>query len=454
MRDDSTAGPPRQAASPGRPKKKESGNSSRGRAGGSKSSGKKSSGRSSKNGARRGASANRRSSGSVSKNGKGATSRSKSAGAAAPKAKEADADPQRFRPVQVLGEDGHLVSDATLEETPAMLLDLYRGMVKIRVLDGRMLNLQRQGRIGFYGQSTGQEAAIVGSAAAATKEDWIVPALREMGVAVYRGYPLNLLVTQLAGKAGEVSQGRQMPCHFSWRAGKFVSMSSVIGTQIPHAAGMARGMQIRGEQSAVLGFLGDGATSSSDFHCGLNFAGVWRSPVVFLCQNNQWAISVPFDKQTASDSIAVKADAYGMPGVRVDGNDVLAVYRETHKALGRARSGGGPTLIEALTYRRTGHSSSDDPTRYRSDEEVATWEKRDPVERLRRFLEFEGVLTKGQHDEMEEEMHREISEATQAVEKLEDPAAESLFEDVFADVTAQLEDQRSGYLHYRNSKPS
>jgi pyruvate dehydrogenase E1 component alpha subunit/2-oxoisovalerate dehydrogenase E1 component alpha subunit len=350
--------------------------------------------------------------------------------------------------VRILGEDGRLVSGAELPCGEEKILELFQGMLRVRVTDTRMLNLQRQGRIGFYGQCTGQEAAIIGSAAAIEEDDWVVPALREAGVAMYLGLPFPQMIAQLAGKAAEISKGRQMPCHHSFRAGHFVSMSSVIGTQIPHAAGIARAAQIRGDRCAVLGYLGDGATSASDFHSGLNFAAVWKSPVVFFCQNNQWAISVPFEKQTASASVAAKAGAYGMPGLRVDGNDALAVFQVTRDALRVAREGGGPALVEALTYRRLGHSSSDDPDRYRDPAEVAAWERRDPIERLRTFLRAKGLLDPAAEEAMEEEIHQQISDAVREVEKMSDPDPSSLVEDVFAEVTPQLREQREGLLGY------
>src|SRR5262245_14664787 len=224
-------------------------------------------------------------------------------------------------------ETSTLSEQTSAELTDERLLKMYRTMALIRVLDQRMLNLQRQGRIGFYGTATGQEAAVVGSAAALEDHDWIFPALREGGAALHRGYPLERLICQLIGNAGECSLGRQMPCHYSFREGGYVSVSSVIGTQIPQATGAAMAARIRKDPVVVMGYLGDGATSATDFHTALNFAAVFAAPVVFLCQNNQWAISVPFSKQTASEGVAVKAEAYGMPGVAVDGNDLAAVYQ-------------------------------------------------------------------------------------------------------------------------------
>ena len=365
-------------------------------------------------------------------------------GPRAPSSEEVDSE----APIQRIRPDGRVVDGQTVDLAPDRLESLFRGMLRIRVLDARMLNLQRQGRIGFFGQCTGQEAAIVGSAAAARPEDWVLPALREAGVALFRGYPIRTLLAQLAGRASEVSQGRQMPCHHSFRAGNFVSMSSVIGTQLPHAAGIARAAQIRGDDVAVVGYLGDGASSSSDFHSALNFAAVWKAPVLFFCQNNQWAISVPFSKQSATKSVAEKAAAYGMPGIRVDGNDVVAVLEETTRALDSVRSGDGPVLLEALTYRRLGHSSSDDPTRYREDAEVEKWKARDPIERLRLYMRREGLLDQAQEDRVEEEIHQEISAAVESMERDESPSLESLVDDVFVERSVALQEQIRALMAY------
>src|SRR5437773_4367184 len=278
------------------------------------------------------------------------------------------------------------------ESPPEDLIRLFRHMLRMRVLDQRMLSLQRQGGIGFYGTATGQEAAVTGSAYALRPTDWVFHALREMGVSLWRGTTVREIVCQLIGNQGDVLIGRQMPCHFSDRKVLTVAWSSVIGTQLPQAMGAAWAARILKHDTVCMGYLGDGASSSSDFHAAANFAGVFRVPVVFFCQNNQWAISVPLSQQTASESIAIKSKAYGFPGVRVDGNDLLAVIAATREAVARARRGEGPTLIEAVTFRMGGHSSSDDPTRYREAELVGVWERRDPLARLRVWLESSGVL--------------------------------------------------------------
>src|SRR5437773_6507522 len=256
---------------------------------------------------------------------------------------------------------------------------LQRHMVRMRLLDQRMLSLQRQGRIGFYGMATGQEASVTGSAYPLRASDWIFHALRETGVCLWRGTTTRELVCQLIGNSGDVLIGRQMPMHFSDRRVNSVAWSSVIGTQLPQAVGAAWAAKLQKRDDVCVGYIGDGGTSIGDFHAAMNFAAVYRVPCVIFCQNNQWAISVPLSQQTASSSIAIKAVAYGMPGVRLDGNDLLAVISAMREAVDRARSGGGPTLVESVTFRIGGHSSSDDPTRYRSAELVEQWERRDPV---------------------------------------------------------------------------
>ncbi len=240
-------------------------------------------------------------------------------------------------PFQILDAKGRVVDGQRVPDLgDEKLVHLYESMRCIRLTDERMMNLQRTGRIGFYGTATGQEASTLGTVAALDKQDWVFPALREAGAAIYRGMPLDNFVAQLVGNAGDVTLGRQMPCHFSFREGGYVSMSSVIGTQIVHAAGVAIAAKIRGDDTVVMGYMGDGATSSNDFHSGLNFAAVKKAPVVFICQNNHWAISVPVAKQMASGGIAIKARGYGMPGVRVDGNDLLAVYQVSREAVTNA----------------------------------------------------------------------------------------------------------------------
>ncbi len=321
------------------------------------------------------------------------------------------------------------------------LLFLFRTMVKVREFDRRMLILQRQGRIGFYGSILGQEAATVGSVAAVQDRDWIFPALREGAAAIMRGLPLEEAVAQLIGNTLDRAKGRQMPCHYTYAQGHYYGMSSVVGTQITHAVGAAIAAQIRGDDIAVLGYLGDGATSTNDFHAGMNFAGVRQAPVVLFCQNNQWAISVPPGTQTASETLAQKGKGYGIPYARVDGNDVLAVHAVTAQAADRARSGGGPTFIEAVTYRRLGHSSSDDATRYRDEEEVVRWEQRDPVDRFRLYLDRRGLWDQDKDDALMDEIAAQVNEAIAKAEEYGPPGPETLITDVYEHPTAAQREQ-------------
>jgi pyruvate dehydrogenase E1 component alpha subunit/2-oxoisovalerate dehydrogenase E1 component alpha subunit len=257
-----------------------------------------------------------------------------------------------------------------------------------------------------------------------------------------RGFPLATYLAQVYGNAGDVLKGRQMPSHMSGKQVNQVSWGSCIGTQVPQAVGAAWAAKMRGDRAVVLGFLGDGATSEPDFHNGMNFAAVFKTPCVLICQNNHWAISVPAARQTASRTIAVKGRAYGIPSLRIDGNDVLAVWRAVKDAADRARAGGGPTFIEALTYRIGAHSTSDDPSRYRTQEEVELWMKRDPLARLRRYLVQRGLLDDARDAALEEELNALIAAAIEAVERFGPPARETLFDDVYAELPWHLREQR------------
>jgi pyruvate dehydrogenase E1 component alpha subunit len=348
--------------------------------------------------------------------------------------------------VRLLEDDGTVAKGKDPNLSRDTLLFLYEQMVQVREFDRRMLMLQRQGRIGFYGPILGQEAATVGSVAALEPRDWIFPALREGAAAMMRGLSLTEAINQLIGNGADRCKGRQMPCHYTYKEGHYYGMSSVIGTQMSHAVGAAMAARIRGDDVVVLGYLGDGATSANDFHCGMNFAAVYRSPCVLFCQNNQWAISVPISKQSASETLAMKGKAYGMPFVRVDGNDVLAVYSVTKAAAERARAGDGPTFVEAVTYRRLGHSSSDDPTRYRDEAEVKLWEKKDPVDRFRVYLTKRGLWDDTKEAAFKEDIAQRVNAAIAAAEANGPPADETLVTDVYAHVTPQLKAQLADVL--------
>jgi pyruvate dehydrogenase E1 component alpha subunit len=341
-----------------------------------------------------------------------------------------------------LRDDGSVDPDLDPGLDAGAHLSLFKKMVLLRALDEKALNLQRAGRIGFYAGAAGQEAIEIGSGFALREGDWIFPSYRDQGAALLHGYPLGMLVGQLFGNSLDATKGRQMPNHWCDRAARVVSVSSPVATQLPQAVGTAYAAGLRGEKVAVVAYFGDGGSSTGDFHVAMNFAGVFKTPNVFFCSNNQYAISMPFAKQTASGSIAVKAAAYGFPGVRVDGNDVLAVVRVTRDALERARGGLGPTLIEALTYRMGGHSTSDDPTRYRSGEEVEAWRRKDPVFRFAAFLKRQGLLDESASMAAGEEARAEVQRAVAACEAAPPVPPESLVEDVYAEMPWHLREQR------------
>ncbi len=359
------------------------------------------------------------------------------------------ADPSVIR---VLREDGSL--DPTND--PRLSLDevvsLYRAMVRTRLLDERLTAIQRQGRIGFHIGSLGEEAAILGSAYALRPNDWLFPCYREFGAALLRGMPLQRSVDNMFGNKNDPAKGRQMPDHYCFRQARVTSISSPIGTQITQAVGFAWAARLRKDDLVALSYFGDGATSSAEFHNGLNFAGVFKAPVVLLCRNNGWAISVPTERQTASAGFADKGVAYGIPGVRVDGNDIFAVVEVTRAAVARAARGEGPTLIEALTYRLSGHSTSDDPKAYRPEAWLEPWRRLDPVLRLRRYLDHHAGWSDARDKEIEAEIDAELRAAVAAAEATDPPSLESMFDDVFAEPPWHLVEQRRALVAGQRAK--
>jgi pyruvate dehydrogenase E1 component alpha subunit len=331
--------------------------------------------------------------------------------------------------LSILDSDGNL--DTALEPKLADtdLRSLYRSMLLGRRLDERMVRLQRQGRIGTFAPTKGQEAAQVGSIYTLRPTDWMVPSFRETAAMIWRGWPIEKLLLFFSG---HLEGGQPAPEQHD------LPITIPVATQLPHAVGLAYAAQYRGDDVVVMAYFGDGATSEGDFHEAMNFAGVWHVPVVFVCQNNQWAISVPLKKQTHSRTIAQKALAYGLPGIQVDGNDVLAVYAATREAVERARAGDGPTLIECVTYRLGVHTTADDPTKYRSDLEVAMWEQKDPLTRFRAYLEKRNLLEEG----IEQRVDDEIAEAVRRFEAT--PPADPLvmFDHAYAELPPDVQAQR------------
>jgi len=324
------------------------------------------------------------------------------------------------------------------EET---LLKGYRAMLTVRLLDERMVTLQRQGAISFALSSFGEEACAVAGAAALEQEDWIYPQYREAGVMFYRGCSLQEYMNQMFGNGEDPFLGRQMPNHFGARRLNVVTVSSPIATKIPHAAGCAYAMLLQEEPHVALAYFGEGATSEGDFHAGLNFAAVRRAPAIFFCRNNGYAISTPVKEQFASDGVAPKGIGYGVKTFKIDGNDFFAVCETVKEAKRLCLAGEGPVLIEALTYRLGAHSTSDDPTRYRSAEEVEEHKKRCPLLRLRRYLEKQRLWDEQKEAVFISETQNGITKAIQTAKKSAPPPLHTLFEHIYKEVPEPLREQ-------------
>lgn len=316
----------------------------------------------------------------------------------------------------------------TLDETKA----LYADMVEARVYDEKSMAMQRQGRLATYAPFRGQEAAQIGAAAAIAPGDWVAGTYRDAALNWKAGYPWRLLIL---GRTGD-ERGGEVPDDVN-----VMPPSITVGGHMIHAVGMAWAEKLKGTRRIALTSFGDGATSEGDFHEAMNFAAVYETPTVFFCQNNGWAISYPTDEQTRTESIAEKADAYGMPGVRVDGNDVVAVLVAVREAAERARAGKGPSLVEAVTYRVGPHTTADDPGRYRDDAEVQMWESRDPLERVRRLLERSGAWDAKWQDYLESEASNRIEAAVTWAEAIAEPPAAEMFNRMFAEPTPALAEQ-------------
>lgn len=348
--------------------------------------------------------------------------------------------------IRVLADDGSLDPRLDPRLSESEVVEIYRWMVTTRQFDERLTALQRQGRIGFHVGSLGEEAAIIGSAFAMRKSDWVFPCYREWGAALMRGLTVQKFMDNMFGNANDTVQGRQMPNHITSRETGFTSVSSPVGTQITQAVGFSWGAKIDGKDVASLVYFGEGGTSSTDFHSGMNFAGVFKVPVVFLCRNNGWAISVPAERQTATRTFAEKAAAYGIQGVRVDGNDIFAMVSVVREAVRRGSQGLGPTLVEAVTYRMGGHSTSDDPNRYRGTDALKHWAERDPLERMRQYLERKKLWDDKKEQALIAEIDQGFRAAVAIAEKTPAPPLESIFEDVYEKAPWHLQEQRAELL--------
>jgi len=338
--------------------------------------------------------------------------------------------------IRVLDEDGAVVGDVP-DLDDEELVEMYREMRLGRHFDERAVSLQRQGRMGTYAPQSGQEASQVGSVHALRDEDWLFPSYREHVAAYAHGVDLASTLRYWMGDERGNSRAEGV---------NVFPIAVPIGTQIPHATGVAWGAKLKGDDTIALVNFGDGATSEGDFHEGLNFAGVFDTPTVFLCNNNQWAISVPRERQTASETIAQKADAYGFDGVQVDGMDPLAVYRASEAAVDKARDPADvearPTLVEAVQYRFGAHTTADDPSVYRNEEEVERWKRRDPIPRLERFLRDTGRLDDERVDAIEQGIEDEVAEAVEEAEATGRDDPEAMFDYLFEETPERVREQR------------
>ncbi len=344
--------------------------------------------------------------------------------------------------LQILQPDGSLHKEAKepdLDKDTATRI--YDTMEYIRVLDERMIGAQRQGRISFYLASTGEEAAAVASAAALSDNDMIMSQYREQGALAYRGYTTSQFMNQMFSNKADPNKGRQMPIHYGDKPLNFMTISSPLGTQIPQASGYAYGQKMAGNDAVTICYFGEGAASEGDFHAGLNMAAVLNCPVIFFCRNNGYAISTPAEEQFAGDGIASRGIGYGVKTIRVDGNDPLAVYAATQKARELALAENCPVLIEAMTYRLAAHSTSDDPTGYRSREEEDKWREKDPIQRMAKWLEKKGWYDEAANKKLIEKSRQDVLAALKEAEKIDVCPIDDIVTDVYDEVPWHLKEQ-------------
>lgn len=352
---------------------------------------------------------------------------------------------QRFqiKRLAILNEHGEVDSKLEPQLSEQQLKKMFEDMIRVREFDARSISLQRQGRMGPYASSLGQEAIHVGSAQAMAPTDWAVPSFREQGVFFSRGIKATTLFLFFMG----TEEGNRLP-----RKTSTLPYSVPCATQILHAVGIGMAAKIKKDPIGVVAYFGDGATSEGDFHEAMNFAGVYQTSTVFLCQNNQWAISTPLSEQTASPTIAQKAIGYGLEGLQVDGNDIFAVYRSTQEALKKARLGKGPTLLECVTYRMEAHTTSDDPSRYRDEQALQPWLAKDPIDRFEKYLLNKGFLQKGERNRIQEKLAEELKkQAAEAEEICRRLSPDEMFTYMYTRMPEILRPQMEEVLHHAAS---
>ncbi|MDX1475675.1 MAG: thiamine pyrophosphate-dependent dehydrogenase E1 component subunit alpha [Reinekea sp.] len=356
---------------------------------------------------------------------------------------------------KLLKQDGTLYQGAAEPEfDESWAVKLYQDLVFTRVLDERMVNAQRQGRIPFYLASLGEEAASVGSTAALKDQDMIFAQYREQGALRFRGFTAEQFMDQCFSNERDLGKGRQMPIHYGSKALNYMTISSPLATQIPQAAGYSYGQKLQGNDAVTICYFGEGAASEGDFHAGLNMAAVLKCPTIFLCRNNGYAISTPAEEQFKGDGVASRGIGYGINTIRVDGNDLLAVFVATQMAREYALANNAPVLIEAMSYRLGAHSTSDDPTGYRSKEEEAKWAKKDPILRYKHWLTQKGWWDDNKEKALYSEYREEILAQMKAAEKRPVPTLDHLITDVYDEPTEQLKQQLTDLKQHVRKYPN
>ncbi|XP_024983961.1 2-oxoisovalerate dehydrogenase subunit alpha 2, mitochondrial-like [Cynara cardunculus var. scolymus] len=346
---------------------------------------------------------------------------------------------------RVLNDNGQPILDGdSVKISKELAVKMYTNMVTLQVMDTIFYEAQRQGRISFYLTTIGEEAINIASAAALNYNDFVFPQYREPGVLLWRGFTLQDFADQCFGNKNDNGKGRQMPIHYGSRKHNYFTVASTVGTQIPHAVGAAYSLKMEKQDACTVTYFGDGGSSTGDFHAALNFAAVMEVPVIFFCRNNGWAISTPINDQLRSDGIVVRGKAYGVPSIRVDGNDALAIYSAVHKARKMAIEEQTPVLIEALTYRAGHHSTSDDSTKYRPVDEIERWRgDQNPLKRFRKWIETKGWWSDEAESEHRNGIRKQLSQAIQAAERVEKPPISDIFNDVYDIPSKNLTEQEA-----------
>lgn len=329
--------------------------------------------------------------------------------------------------VQILDEKGNVDKKLMPNLSKQQILGMYYYMKLARAFDDKALKLQRQGRIGTFAQIKGQEGIQVGASFAMQRQDWLVPSFREWAAHITLKFPMQKILQSMSGdERGNTSEKKILP------------MSVPVSTHLPHAVGIGLALKLQNKKEAVLTYFGDGATSEGDFHEAMNFSGVFQVPVVFICQNNQYAISLPVEKQTHSKTIAQKSIAYGIRGIKIDGNDPFASYKIVRQSLDKARHGKGPTLIEAYTYRISNHTTADDYTKYRSEKEVQSWRLKDPISRLKLYLEKNNLWNESKEKEIDEKITNEIEDSVKKFGSIKSPIKRDIFNYMYEKPTKEI----------------